>query len=76
MKRVMTQAINLIFEFLKNKERVQIWLFENTSLKIEGILVVSLLCSLLCKLCIHAFSSHRELSINLLIHLVRDLMNT
>ena len=39
VKRVMTQAINLIYEFLKNRERVQVWLFENTSMKIEGVLI-------------------------------------
>ena len=39
MKKVMTQAINLMFEFLKNKERISIWLYENTSLKIEGVIV-------------------------------------
>ena len=61
VKRVMTQAINLIFEFLKNvsnvllfslqhtilinllllqRERVQIWLYENVALKMEGIIIV------------------------------------
>ena len=39
VKKVMTQAINLIYEFLKNRERVQIWLFENTAMKIEGVLI-------------------------------------
>lgn len=39
MKKVMTQAINLMFEFLKNKERISIWLYENTSLKIEGVII-------------------------------------
>ena len=39
VKKVMTQAINLMFEFLKNKERISIWLYENTSLKIEGVIV-------------------------------------
>lgn len=39
VKKVMTQAINLIFEFLKNKERVQIWLFENVTTKIEGVII-------------------------------------
>jgi small nuclear ribonucleoprotein E len=39
VKRVMTQAINLIFEFLKTKAVVQIWLFENTTMKIEGVIV-------------------------------------
>ena len=39
MKKVMTQAINLMFEFLKNKERISIWLYENTAVKIEGVIV-------------------------------------
>jgi len=41
VKKVMTQAINLLFELLKNRERVEIWLYENTAMKIEGILIVS-----------------------------------
>ena len=64
VKRVMTQAVNLIFEFLKKvtthifipkycaysllnfnwkkqKDRVQLWLYENTALKIEGVIIVS-----------------------------------
>lgn len=76
VRKVMTQAINLIFEFLKNvrstasmnmrnwfhfheftfqtslkqflirhfqisqKERVQIWLYENTAMKMEGVIIV------------------------------------
>lgn len=39
VKRVMTQAINLIFEFLKNRERIQIWLYENVAIKMEGIII-------------------------------------
>jgi len=39
VKRVMTQAINLIYDFLKNRERVSVWLYENTSMKIEGVLI-------------------------------------
>ena len=35
----MTQAINLMFEFLKNKERISIWLYENTAVKIEGVII-------------------------------------
>jgi len=42
VKKVMTQAINLLFELLKNRERVEVWLYENTAMKIEGILIVSL----------------------------------
>jgi len=30
---------NLIFRFLQNKTRVQIWLFENTDLRIEGRII-------------------------------------
>mmetsp|Transcript_250 Transcript_250/g.304 ORF Transcript_250/g.304 Transcript_250/m.304 type:complete len:107 (+) Transcript_250:93-413(+) len=39
VRKVMTQAINLIFEFLKNKERVQMWLYENTAMKMEGVII-------------------------------------
>lgn len=39
VKRVMTQAANLIFEFLKNKERVQVWLYENSAMKMEGVII-------------------------------------
>lgn len=39
VKKVMTQAINLIFDFMKNKERIVVWLYENTGLKIEGVII-------------------------------------
>mmetsp|Transcript_10962 Transcript_10962/g.17866 ORF Transcript_10962/g.17866 Transcript_10962/m.17866 type:complete len:99 (+) Transcript_10962:75-371(+) len=39
VKRVMTQAINLIFEFLKNKEMIQVWLYENVSMRMEGVII-------------------------------------
>ena len=39
VKRIMTQPINLIFRFLQNKTRVQIWLYENTELRIEGKII-------------------------------------
>ena len=42
VKRVMTQAINVLFDLLKHRERAQIWLYENTSMKIEGIIIVSI----------------------------------
>jgi len=35
---------NLIFRFLQNKARVQVWLFENTELRIEGRIVVCPIC--------------------------------
>jgi len=39
IQKIMTQPINLIFRFLQNKTRVQIWLFENTDLRIEGRII-------------------------------------
>ena len=41
VRKVMTLAINLIYEFFKNKERVSVWLYENTAMRIEGVIVVS-----------------------------------
>ena len=39
VQKIMTQPINLIFRFLQNKTRVQIWLYENVDLRIEGRIV-------------------------------------
>ncbi|ETV95880.1 small nuclear ribonucleoprotein E [Aphanomyces invadans] len=36
VQKPMTQPINLIFRFLQNKSRVQIWLYEQVSTRIEG----------------------------------------
>lgn len=35
----MTQPINLIFRFLQNKSRIQIWLYEQTDLRLEGRII-------------------------------------
>eukprot|EP00290_Baffinella_frigidus_P010492 CAMPEP_0180146082 /NCGR_PEP_ID=MMETSP0986-20121125/18204_1 /TAXON_ID=697907 /ORGANISM="non described non described, Strain CCMP2293" /LENGTH=82 /DNA_ID=CAMNT_0022090883 /DNA_START=176 /DNA_END=424 /DNA_ORIENTATION=- len=35
----MTQPINLIFRFLQNKSRIEIWLFEQKDMQIEGQIV-------------------------------------
>ena len=35
----MTQPINLIFRFLQSKARIQIWLFEQKDLRIEGRII-------------------------------------
>mmetsp|Transcript_19797 Transcript_19797/g.61594 ORF Transcript_19797/g.61594 Transcript_19797/m.61594 type:complete len:80 (+) Transcript_19797:3-242(+) len=35
----MTQPINLIFRFLQNKTRIQVWLYEQTDLRIEGRII-------------------------------------
>ncbi len=36
-----THTQNLIFRFLQSRTRVQIWLFEQTDLRIEGQIIVS-----------------------------------
>nr|CCA16294.1 small nuclear ribonucleoprotein homolog putative [Albugo laibachii Nc14] len=36
VQKPMTQPINLMFRFLQNKARVQIWLYEQTQTRIEG----------------------------------------
>ena len=36
VQKVMKQPINVIFQFLKNKTRIQIWLYDQTRLRIEG----------------------------------------
>ncbi|KAL3150546.1 hypothetical protein ABBQ32_000360 [Trebouxia sp. C0010 RCD-2024] len=41
VKRIMTQPINLIFRFLQSRQKVQIWLFEQKELRIEGRIIVS-----------------------------------
>ncbi|ONM28488.1 Small nuclear ribonucleoprotein family protein [Zea mays] len=43
VQRIMTQPINLIFRFLQSKARIQIWLFEQKDLRIEGRIIVSFL---------------------------------
>ncbi|KAI5393210.1 hypothetical protein KIW84_060363 [Lathyrus oleraceus] len=39
VQKVMTQPINLIFRFLQSKARIQIWLFEQKDLRIEGRII-------------------------------------
>ncbi|KAI9144892.1 small nuclear ribonucleoprotein [Paraphysoderma sedebokerense] len=36
LQKVMVQPINLIFRYLQNKTRVQVWLFEQTDMRLEG----------------------------------------
>lgn len=38
-RKVMTQAVNVIFGLLKEKAQIQVWLYESTSMKIEGTIV-------------------------------------
>ncbi|QDZ20607.1 small nuclear ribonucleoprotein E [Chloropicon primus] len=35
----MTQPINLIFRYLQSKTRVQIWIYEMSDLRLEGVIV-------------------------------------
>jgi len=39
MAKVMTQPINVIFKYLQTKARVQIWLYEQTDMRIEGVII-------------------------------------
>eukprot|EP00842_Homolaphlyctis_polyrhiza_P000800 jgi/Hompol1/1720/HPOL_000259-RA len=39
LQKVMVQPINLIFKFLQQKSRVQVWLFEQTEIRIEGQII-------------------------------------
>merc|ERR1712146_800988 len=39
VQKIMTQPINLIFRFLQNKARIQIMLYENTDMRIEGRII-------------------------------------
>lgn len=33
------QPINLIFRYLQNRSRIQVWLYEQTNLRIEGCII-------------------------------------
>nr|XP_023015693.1 probable small nuclear ribonucleoprotein E [Leptinotarsa decemlineata] len=39
VQKVMVQPINLIFKYLQNRSRVQVWLYENVHLRIDGHIV-------------------------------------
>lgn len=39
IQKVMVQPINLIFRFLQNRSRIQVWLSDNVKMRIEGILI-------------------------------------
>eukprot|EP01091_Cochliopodium_minus_P002352 TRINITY_DN12217_c0_g1_i1.p1 TRINITY_DN12217_c0_g1~~TRINITY_DN12217_c0_g1_i1.p1 ORF type:complete len:102 (+),score=13.43 TRINITY_DN12217_c0_g1_i1:193-498(+) len=36
INKVVTQPINLLFRYLQNKTRIQIWLYDNNKMRIEG----------------------------------------
>ncbi|KAJ8905469.1 hypothetical protein NDN08_001976 [Rhodosorus marinus] len=39
VQRIMTQPINLIFRFLQSKAPVQVWLYDETTIRIEGVII-------------------------------------
>ena len=39
VQKVMVQPINLIFRYLQNRLRIQVWLYEQCNLRIEGCIV-------------------------------------
>ncbi|KAL4420049.1 hypothetical protein ABPG77_007488 [Micractinium sp. CCAP 211/92] len=39
VKRIMTQPINLIFRFLQSRQKIQVWLYEQNDLRIEGRII-------------------------------------
>ena len=41
VQKVMVQPINLIFRYLQNRSRIQVWLYEQVNMRIEGCIIVS-----------------------------------
>lgn len=39
VQKIMTQPINLMFRFLQSKQRIQVWLFDQADLRIEGKII-------------------------------------
>ena len=39
VQKVMVQPINLIFRYLQSRSRIQIWLYEQCNLRIEGFII-------------------------------------
>jgi len=39
VQKVLTQPINLIFRFLQDRSRVQVWLYENKTMRLEGVII-------------------------------------
>uniref|UniRef100_A0A8C6FY55 Uncharacterized protein n=1 Tax=Moschus moschiferus TaxID=68415 RepID=A0A8C6FY55_MOSMO len=36
VQKVMVQPISLIFRYLQNRSRIQVWLYEQVNMRIEG----------------------------------------
>lgn len=39
VQKIMTQPINLIFRFLQSRQKIQVWLYEQPDLRIEGRII-------------------------------------
>ncbi|KAK2715454.1 probable small nuclear ribonucleoprotein E [Artemia franciscana] len=39
IQKVMVQPINLIFRYLQSRSRVQVWVYEQVHLRVEGIII-------------------------------------
>jgi small nuclear ribonucleoprotein E len=39
VQKVMVQPINLIFRYLQNRSKIQVWLYENVNTRIEGHII-------------------------------------
>lgn len=39
VQKIMTQPINLIFRFLQSRQKIQIWLYDQSDLRIEGRII-------------------------------------
>ena len=39
VQKVMVQPINLIFRFLQNRSRVQVWLYDQNNMRLEGHII-------------------------------------
>ena len=39
VQKVMVQPINLIFRYLQNRSRIQVWLYEQSTTRIEGYII-------------------------------------
>ncbi|XP_044770704.1 small nuclear ribonucleoprotein E-like [Neomonachus schauinslandi] len=39
MQKMMVQPINLIFSYLQNRSQIQVWLYEQVNMRIEGYII-------------------------------------
>uniref|UniRef100_A0A8C0Z4G0 Uncharacterized protein n=1 Tax=Canis lupus familiaris TaxID=9615 RepID=A0A8C0Z4G0_CANLF len=39
LQKVMVQSINIIFRYLQNRSRIQVWLYEPVNMRIEGCII-------------------------------------